>query len=86
MNIFAFILFGLINGLIINSLEPDDKKGSYLGAMMMGMLGALTGGMVAFMIFGNIQTLTFSPSMMAILAIEGVLLFLLLFGKVAKHT
>ncbi|CAN5206665.1 hypothetical protein BH11PAT1_BH11PAT1_6510 [soil metagenome] len=85
MNIAAFILFGLINGLIINSLEPDGKKGSYLGAILMGMLGAITGGMFAFMIFGGVSIITFNPSLMMILLIEGVLLSFLVFGKAFKR-
>lgn len=84
MNILPFILFGLINGLIINALEPDEKKGSYLGAVVIGMLGALTGGTVAMFLFGRVQLLTFSPTFIVIIVIEAILLFLLLFGKGLK--
>lgn len=83
MNIMPFILFGLINGIIINSLE-DDKKGSLLGAMSMGILGSITGGMFALLLFGGIQLPKITPSLVSIIIIEAVLLFFLLFGKPLK--
>lgn len=85
MSILSFILFGLINGFIINLLEPKDGKGNYIGAMCMGIIGAVTGGMFAYAIFRGIEIPSFNASLISILAIEGVLLFLLL-GKQNNKT
>ena len=83
MNILSFIIFGLINGFIINLLESKNGKGSYLGAMSMGIFGALTGGMFALLIFGGLDLPSYNASLVSIVAIEGILLFLL-FGKEIK--
>jgi uncharacterized membrane protein YeaQ/YmgE (transglycosylase-associated protein family) len=52
MNIISWILFGLIVGIIANAIEPSPSGGGILGAMLLGIVGALVGGFLANLIFG----------------------------------
>ncbi len=52
MSIFAWIIFGLIAGVIANLLDPHPGSGGILGAIVLGILGAVFGGFLGNMIFG----------------------------------
>lgn len=52
MNILSWILFGLIVGIIANAIDPNPESGGLLGAILLGIGGALLGGFVADLIFG----------------------------------
>jgi uncharacterized membrane protein YeaQ/YmgE (transglycosylase-associated protein family) len=65
MSILAWVIFGLIAGLIIHSLIPkESKQGGILMAVLFGILGSVTGGFISNLIFGqnigNINTLSLS--------------------------
>lgn len=51
MNIFSWILFGLIVGVVGGAI--DDTKGGLLNYLLLGVGGALLGGIVANMLFNN---------------------------------
>ena len=84
MNILAFILFGLINGLIFHIIDENSSSGSYFHAMLLGMLGALTGGTFAYFLFGGV-TQGITPTLSIIILMETMLLGLLFFGKFIKQ-
>ena len=50
MNIIAWLILGIIIGLIGHSLEPKSN-GSLLGAVLLGSLGAVVGGIFASLVF-----------------------------------
>lgn len=52
MNIIAWIVFGLIVGVIANYIDPRPAKGGLLGAILLGILGALLGGFLGSLLFG----------------------------------
>ena len=52
MNIVSWILFGLIVGVVANAIDPHPNKGGLIGSMLLGIVGALTGGFLANIIFG----------------------------------
>lgn len=52
MNIVAWVLFGLLVGLIANLLDPRPSQGGILGAIVLGVVGSLVGGFVSSLIFG----------------------------------
>jgi uncharacterized membrane protein YeaQ/YmgE (transglycosylase-associated protein family) len=52
MGILAWILFGLIAGVIANMVDPAPSSGGILGAIVLGVAGALVGGFLANMVFG----------------------------------
>lgn len=83
MNLFAWIVFGIINAVLLNALEPTDGKREY-GSLLLGMLGAITGGLFAYAIFGG-ASLGINISLLSIILLEAGLLFLLFFGKSFKR-
>ena len=52
MNILAWIVFGLIVGVIANLIDPRPSSGGMMGAIVLGILGAVVGGFLANTIFG----------------------------------
>lgn len=79
MTLLLWALFGVINGLIINALEPKQKT-STLMASVLGAAGAVTGGIFAYIVFsGDLGSINSTTVVLVIL--EGALLALLLSGK-----
>lgn len=52
MNILAWIVFGLVVGIIANYIDPQPARGGVLGTILLGVLGALLGGFLGDLIFG----------------------------------
>lgn len=52
MSILAWIIFGLITGIVANLLDPRPSQGGMMGALVLGILGALLGSAIATLIFG----------------------------------
>lgn len=52
MNLLAWALFGLIVGILAHSFDPSSSHGGVLGAILLGIGGALVGGFLANIIFG----------------------------------
>lgn len=53
MGLVGWILFGFIVGAIAHLIDPQPRRGGFLGAIVLGVLGALTGGFLATLIFGG---------------------------------
>lgn len=82
MNMIAWVLFGLIVGIVANSIDHSSNKGSLLGSILLGVVGALIGGFIANLIF-EISITGFNIIAFSV-AIVGSLL-LLFFGKAMKR-
>lgn len=52
MTILAWVLFGLIVGIVANAIDPRKEEGGMLGAIVLGVVGALVGGFLGNLIFG----------------------------------
>ena len=52
MGIFAWIVFGLIAGMVANMVDPRPSGGGILGSIVLGILGALVGGWLGTLLFG----------------------------------
>jgi uncharacterized membrane protein YeaQ/YmgE (transglycosylase-associated protein family) len=52
MSVLAWIVFGLIAGIIANMVDPRPASGGLLGAIVLGIAGALVGGFLANLVFG----------------------------------
>ena len=50
MSIAAWIIVGLIAGVIANIINPRPSQGGILGAIMLGMVGAVLGGVLTGLI------------------------------------
>jgi uncharacterized membrane protein YeaQ/YmgE (transglycosylase-associated protein family) len=81
MNILSWVLFGMIVGVIANAIDPRPAQGGFLGAIVLGIVGAVLGGFISSLLFGvGITGFNFSSFAVAVL---GSLLVLLL-GRVIK--
>jgi len=82
MNILSWILFGLIVGTVANAIDPSPNKSGVTSSILLGVIDALVGGLLANLMFGitisgfNITTF--------LVAIAGSLL-LLFFGKAMRR-
>lgn len=47
MNVLSWILFGLISGTIANAIDPHPSRGGIIGAIVLGIVGAMVGGFLA---------------------------------------
>lgn len=81
MGIIAFIILGLIAGAIAKALHGGAEPGGFLGTLLVGVVGALLGGMIASAAgLGGLGS--FFSLGTWLIAIGGALLFLFLFNLV----
>ena len=52
MGIIAFIILGLLAGLIAKAIMPGNDPGGYIVTAAIGIVGALLGGFLAGALFG----------------------------------
>lgn len=52
MNVVAWIIFGLIAGVVANLIDPAPARGGVLGAIVLGIVGAIVGGWIGAALFG----------------------------------
>lgn len=83
MNIFLWILFGLIAGSLANFIYPAPSRGGMLGSIVLGIVGALVGGYLGSLIFGIGMT-GFNLSSLVV-AVLGALLMLMI-GRSFRST
>lgn len=84
MSVLAWIVFGLIVGIIANVLDPRPAQGGILGAIVLGILGAIVGGFVGNWIFGvEVSGFNF-PSFL--LAVGGSLLLMFIVRGFTRST
>jgi uncharacterized membrane protein YeaQ/YmgE (transglycosylase-associated protein family) len=82
MNLFTWVLFGLLAGGIAKLIFPGKDPGGCLVTMGIGILGALLGGLMGTTIFGWGTVTGFNTKSMAI-AVAGSLVLLSLFRLIA---
>lgn len=83
MDILAWIVFGLIVGIIANYIDPRAARGGILGTIVLGILGALLGGFLGNLLFGIPVSGFNVPSF--IVAVVGSLI-LLFVGRMLQRT
>ena len=52
MNVLAWLVFGVIVGVVANAIDPEPNRGGLLGAILLGVVGAMIGGFLANLLFG----------------------------------
>ena len=52
MGIIAFIVLGLLAGVIAKAIMPGDDPGGIIITALIGIVGALVGGFIAAAVFG----------------------------------
>lgn len=82
MTIIAWLLFGLVVGAIANMLDPHPAEGGMLGAIILGVVGALVGGFLGNLVLGTGVT-GFNITSLSI-AVLGSLLLLFISRAIMK--
>lgn len=83
MTLLIWILFGVLNGLILFYLEPFKSRGEILPSALMGVLGSISGGAFAYLLFGGELTALNLP-LMILLLMESILFFIIYTSKTFK--
>jgi uncharacterized membrane protein YeaQ/YmgE (transglycosylase-associated protein family) len=83
MGIIGWIVLGLLAGAIAKAILPGDDPGGIIVTMIIGVVGALLGGFLAQVIFGNNTVDDFFDISTWLTAIVGSIILLLLYRLVA---
>jgi len=83
MGIVLWIVFGLIAGVIAKFLIPGKQSGGIVLTIMLGIVGAVVGGLIATQL-GLGDVTSFDLRSMAI-AVGGALLVLVVWGFASKQ-
>jgi uncharacterized membrane protein YeaQ/YmgE (transglycosylase-associated protein family) len=51
-NLVSWVIFGLVVGIITHLIDPADTESSIFGTTLLGILGAVVGGLLANLLFG----------------------------------
>ncbi|GEA87875.1 GlsB/YeaQ/YmgE family stress response membrane protein [Cellulomonas cellasea] len=79
MSFLAFLLLGLLAGVIAKALLPGRQSTGWLITLVLGVLGAVLGGWLGSVLFG--RTLgTFFDIQTWLLAIGGAIIVFLIYG------
>lgn len=82
MDLVAWFVFGLIVGIVANMVDPGPVRGSIIGSIVFGILGAIAGGFVANMVFG-LDPAGFNIESLVIAILGGV--FVIVLGKAFRR-
>ena len=83
MGIIAFIILGLLAGVIAKALLPGDDPGGFIITALIGVAGALIGGFLAGALFGADPLDEFFDISTWLTAIVGSIILLLIYRAVA---
>jgi uncharacterized membrane protein YeaQ/YmgE (transglycosylase-associated protein family) len=86
MGIIAFIILGLLAGLIAKALLPGDDPGGLIVTTIIGIVGALLGGFLAAALFGAHPLDNFFDISTWLTAIAGSIILLLLYRLVTGRS
>ena len=83
MGILAWVLLGLVAGALAKLIMPGKQGGGIILTIVLGVAGALVGGLLGTYVFGFGDVSGFDLRSIAI-AVGGALLVLFLYGLVAR--
>jgi uncharacterized membrane protein YeaQ/YmgE (transglycosylase-associated protein family) len=83
VGIIAFIILGLIAGAIAKALLPGDDPGGFIVTGIIGIVGALIGGLLAGVLFDADPLDEFFDISTWLTAIIGAIILLLIYRMVA---
>jgi uncharacterized membrane protein YeaQ/YmgE (transglycosylase-associated protein family) len=86
MGIIAFIILGLIAGVIAKAILPDKQPGGIIITTLIGIAGALIGGFLAGAIFDADPLDEFWDVSTWLTAIIGAIILLLIYGFIADRS
>ena len=82
MGILAWIVFGLLAGVVAKFIMPGKDPGGFIVTILIGIAGAVIGGFLATLIgFGSVSGFDLRSFIIAVL---GALLLLFIFNRVRR--
>jgi uncharacterized membrane protein YeaQ/YmgE (transglycosylase-associated protein family) len=84
VSIIAWILLGLVAGVIAKALSRGPEPGGILGTLVVGVVGALVGGVTWNLLTGNDSYGDFDIGGI-IIAVVGALIFLAVYKRVVAR-
>ncbi|MCK8497698.1 GlsB/YeaQ/YmgE family stress response membrane protein [Myxococcus sp. K38C18041901] len=84
MGIIAFIIIGLIAGLIARAILPGKQSMGLLATTLLGMVGSLLGGLVGSLFTRDGRLFDLRPSGL-IMSVLGAIVVLLIVGAVGRR-
>ena len=86
MGIIAFVVLGLLAGLISRAILPGKDPGGYIVTAIIGVVGALLGGFLAAALFGAHPLDEFFDISTWLTAIVGSIILLVLYRVVVGRS
>ncbi|AZV30744.1 GlsB/YeaQ/YmgE family stress response membrane protein [Cobetia sp. ICG0124] len=84
MGIIAWIIFGLIAGIIAKVIMPGKDPGGIIVTSIIGILGAVVGGWIGTQLgFGDVTGFNLASFVIAVL---GAIILLILYRVVRRYT
>lgn len=84
MGIIAFIIIGLIAGLIARAILPGRQSMGLLATTLLGMVGSLVGGLIGSLFVRDGRLFDLRPSGI-LMSIVGAIVVLLLVGAAGRR-
>ena len=85
MGIIAFIILGLIAGVIAKAIMPGDDPGGFIITTIIGIVGALLGGFIAAAVFDAHPLDEFFDISTWLTAIVGAIVLLVIYRLVVNR-
>ncbi|WP_411276840.1 GlsB/YeaQ/YmgE family stress response membrane protein [Gaiella sp.] len=85
MGIIAFIILGLLAGILAKAIMPGEDPGGIIITAIIGIVGALLGGFIAAAVFGAHPLDEFFDISTWVTAILGAMLLLFIYRLVMKN-
>ena len=86
MGIIAFIVLGLLAGIIAKAVLPGEDPGGFIVTAIIGIVGALLGGFLAAAIFGAHPLDEFFDISTWLTAIVGSIILLVIYRMVTSRS
>jgi uncharacterized membrane protein YeaQ/YmgE (transglycosylase-associated protein family) len=83
MGILAFIIIGLVAGLIARAITPGTQSMGLIATTILGMVGSVVGGLIGSLVFSRGEGAALQPAGL-ILSVIGAVLVLFLAGYAGR--
>ena len=84
MGILTWIVFGLVAGVLAKFIMPGQQSGGMILTTVLGVVGAIVGGLLGTYVFGFGDITGFNARSLAI-AVGGALLVLFVYGMAGRR-
>jgi len=87
MNIIAWLILGLLAGIIAKAIYPGDQGGGIIATILLGLLGAFIGGTLhTFLTTGTLSLTAATLSISGlIVAVLGAIIAIFIWGLITRR-